>query len=290
MSRAGREPDVVLITGASSGFGLLASIELARRGWRVFASMRDLAKATPLLEAAARAGVALDTVALDVTRPDTIASAVADVRARAGRIDVLVNNAGYALAGAFEDVEIDELREQFETNFFGVVAVTKAVLPEMRARRSGRIVNISSISGRLANPGTSSYCASKFALEGLSESMRLELLPFGVFVVLVEPGSHKTDIFEKNRRIARRALKPESPYYAQAKVLEDFVERMLRRSKADPQAVARAIAHAASTPSPRLRYQVGKDAHGEEWAKRLVPYRVLERAILRYTGLDASGG
>ncbi len=280
---------VVVITGASSGFGLLASVELARRGLRVFASMRDVGKAGALADAARAAGVTVETIALDVTRADSIAAAVAEVRARAGRIDVLVNNAGIALGGFLEDVDMDELREQFETNFFGLVAMTKAVVPDMRARRSGRIINISSISGRLANPGTSSYCASKFAVEGLSESLRLELLPFGVHVVLVEPGSFKTDIFEKNRRVARRAFDPASPYFAQTKRLEAFVNKMLARSTADPKDVGRLIAHVATTASPRLRYQVGKDAHGEELAKRFVPYSLLERAILRYTGLAAGG-
>jgi NAD(P)-dependent dehydrogenase (short-subunit alcohol dehydrogenase family) len=279
---------VALVTGASSGFGLLASLELARRGLRVFASMRDLGRAERLREAAKASGVTVETVALDVTSPASIDAAVAEVTAKAVRVDVLVNNAGFGLGGFFEDVALDELREQFETNFFGLAAVTKAVLPGMRQRRAGRIINLSSISGRVGNPGLSAYCASKFAVEGLSEALRVELAPLGIHVVLVEPGTFKTEIFDRNRRVARRASDPTSPWYAQTRHLEAFVERLLARAAGDPADVARVIAHAATTPSPRLRYLVGKDAFGEALAKQFLPYRVVEKVILKYTGLDVS--
>jgi NAD(P)-dependent dehydrogenase (short-subunit alcohol dehydrogenase family) len=277
---------VALVTGASSGFGLLASIELARRGHRVFASMRDLGKQSQLLEAARAAGVEVETLALDVTKAESIASAVRGINARAGGVDVLVNNAGFGMAGFFEDVELDEFREQFETNFFGLIAVTQAVVPGMRQRRRGRVINVSSISGRLGNPGMSAYSASKFAVEGLSESLRLELLPLGIHVVLIEPGTFKTDIFDKNRRVARRALDPTSPNYDRARRLEAFIEKLLQRNRQDPNDVALAIAHAATVKAPRLRYVVGRDARGEALGKSVAPQRVLEWFILKYTGLD----
>jgi NAD(P)-dependent dehydrogenase (short-subunit alcohol dehydrogenase family) len=282
------ERPVALVTGASSGFGLLASVELARRGLRVFASMRDLGKQTRLIDAARGAGVEVETVALDVTREPSIRAAVEHIAERTGGggVDVLVNNAGFGLAGFFEDVDLAEFREQFETNFFGVIATTQTVLPHMRAQRRGRVINVSSIAGRLANPGMSAYCSSKWALEGLSESLRLELRPLGIDVVLIEPGTFKTDIFDRNRRVATRALDPASPNFRRAKRLEAFVDKLLARNHQDPADVARAIAHAATTRSPRLRYVVGRDARGEALGKAALPYRAVEWFILKYTGLD----
>ena len=273
---------VALVTGASSGFGLLACVELARAGFRVFGSMRNLSKTGPLEQAAIAAGVDVETVCIDVTDAGSITTGTAEVVAKAGRIDVLVNNAGFGMGGFFEDVSDDELREQFDTNFFGLAAMTRAVLPGMRERRSGRIINVSSIGGRVANPGVSSYCASKFAVEGLSESLRLEVLEYGVYVVLIEPGTFKTDIFGKNRRLAKRAEDPASPYHARAQQLEALVDRILARSKADPNDVALAIVHAAQSKHPRLRYLVGKDAHGEALAKAVLPSKWFEAAVLRY--------
>ncbi|HET6345023.1 MAG TPA: SDR family oxidoreductase, partial [Myxococcota bacterium] len=204
-------PRVVLITGCSSGFGLLSAVRLARQGHRVFASMRDLERAAPLQAAARDAGVAVDLLQLDVGDPASRQRAISDIRGAAGRIDVLINNAGQALGGFFEDVDLDELRAQFEVNFFAVAALSRAVLPMMRAQGHGRIINISSVSGLVAQPSVSAYCASKFALEGLSEAMRHELLPYNIHVVLVEPGSYRTDIFQKNRWVARNTRRESSP-------------------------------------------------------------------------------
>jgi NAD(P)-dependent dehydrogenase (short-subunit alcohol dehydrogenase family) len=272
---------IALVTGASSGFGLLTSIELARRGSRVFATMRDLNKAERLDSAAHAAGVAVEKLALDVARAASVRAAVDEALARAGRIDVLVNNAGFGMGGALEELDDAELREQFETNFFGVVAMTKAVLPGMRERRQGRIINVSSIGGLVASPGMSAYCASKFAVEGLSESLRYEVAPFGVSVILVEPGTFKTDIFGPNRRVAKRARDPQSPYYAMNKQMSAFVQKMVARSTADPMDVARTIAHAATTPRPRLRYLVGRDARAQKIAKTILPSSVIELAMAR---------
>ena len=273
--------DSILITGASSGFGLLASVECARRGLRVFASMRDLGKAGRLDEAVAKAGLAVEKVRLDVTKPQSIADAVGEVVKKAGRIDVLVNNAGFGMAGALEDLTLDELREQFETNFFGVAALIQAVLPAMRERRSGRIINVSSIGGRVAMPVMSAYNSSKFAVEGLSESLRHEVRPFGVWVSLIEPGTFRTDIFDKNRRVAKRAHDPASPYFAFTEQMEAVVNERVARSKADPKDVARLIARVATAKRPRLRYLVGREARGMAIAKGLLPFGVLERAIDR---------
>jgi NAD(P)-dependent dehydrogenase (short-subunit alcohol dehydrogenase family) len=279
---------VALVTGASSGFGLLAAVELARRGMRVFASMRDVAKRGRLDAAAAAAKVQLDVVRLDVTDEPSIRAAVREVEGKGSRLDVLVNNAGFGMAGFFEDLELAELREQFETNFFGLAAVMQAVMPGMRQRRAGRIINVSSIGGRSAKPGLSAYCSSKFAVEGLSEAVRMELLPYGVHVVLVEPGSFRTEIFEKNRRVAKRAFDPGSPYYDTTKRMEALIDKMVARSKADPQRVADVIADAATARRPRLRYVVGVGAHAQAIASAVIPMGVIERLVVRVIGHKAT--
>jgi NAD(P)-dependent dehydrogenase (short-subunit alcohol dehydrogenase family) len=176
---------------------LLTAVELARAGYRVVATMRDLGRRARLDEAAEKAGVAasIDVQELDVTDFAAMPGLVEDIVAEYGRIDVLVNNAGFALAGFAEDVKLAELRSQFETNFFGQVALTRTVLPQMKLQKSGHIILVSSISGRLAGPGRSSYSSSKFALEGWAEGLRFEAYPHGLRVVLVEPGGFATDIW-----------------------------------------------------------------------------------------------
>jgi NAD(P)-dependent dehydrogenase (short-subunit alcohol dehydrogenase family) len=280
---------VSLITGASSGFGLLIAVELARRGQRVFASMRDLRKADRLKAAAAAAGVSVELVTLDVTQQASIDAAVAEIEAKAGRIDILVNNAGFGLAGFAEDLTLDELRDQFETNFFGAVAVTKAVLPGMRVRRRGQIIMISSINGLLAVPCLSAYCASKFALEGFSESLRHELRPHNVYVVLVEPGTFKTEIFEQNRRVAKAAESESSPHYARARKIEAYVNNLVATITNDPREVALLVGKITATKQPRLRYLVGNDAQKEAFARRYLPFSLIESEMARLFG-DPAGG
>jgi NAD(P)-dependent dehydrogenase (short-subunit alcohol dehydrogenase family) len=197
---------------------------------------------------------------------------------------VLVNNAGFGLGGALEDLTLDELREQFETNFFGTVAMTKAVLPGMRERRKGKIINVSSIAGRFGQPGATAYCSSKYAVEGLSEALRHEVSRFGIFVSLVEPGTFKTAIFTQNLRMARRAHDPGSPYFAFTKHMEGVLHRLLEKNSADPIAVAQCIAKIALAKKPRLRYLVGKDARAEALAKAVLPFGVLEWGVKRYIG------
>ena len=250
----------VLITGCSSGFGMLAAVTLAKNGFRVFASMRNLGKRGRLDEALAKAGAQAEVLALDVTSAESIAAAVRAVIERAGRVDALVNNAGAAIGGFVEDVSLDEYRRLMDTNFFGTVALTKAVLPHMRRQRSGRIVNLSSIGGRVANPGLSAYVASKFAVEGFSESLALEADLFGVRVVLIEPGTFKTEIFESNKEMAAASRDPASPYFAVTQALEKKVDALVARHGADPQQVADVILKALTVPKPRLRYLVGSDA------------------------------
>ncbi|HZG86824.1 SDR family oxidoreductase [Paenibacillus sp.] len=272
---------VALVTGASAGFGLHCSIELAKRGFLVVAAMRDPAgRGAALTHMAAREGVGerIAAAKLDVTDAEQIEGVVRGVVERYGRIDVLLNNAGYAQGGFVEDVPLESFREQFETNVWGLIAMTKAVLPYMRERRSGTIINMSSVSGRLGLPGFAPYAASKFAVEGFSEALRLELRPFGVHVVLIEPGSYRTDIWAKG--FARMAGDETSPYASMLERVKRAAERSARAG-GDPRDVARLAARAASARRPKLRYALPASAALLPVAKALLPWSLIERAIGR---------
>lgn len=280
-------PDkVAIVTGASSGFGLLTSVELAKAGFRVVASMRDLQRREPLDQIASASGVAarIDARQLDVTHFDAIPEFVASVVRDHGRVDVLVNNAGFAVAGFAEDIRLEELRSQFETNFFGAVAMSKAVLPIMRQQHSGHIIQISSIGGLQGAVTISSYSASKHALEGWSESLRLEVDSLGIKVVLVEPGSFETAIWTRGAVMGTESVKNTSPNIQRTRKMRTFVQNI---PKADPTAVARTIVRIAQDPNPRLRYLVGRDARIQLAMKRMLPWTWYERLIARFMKLDA---
>jgi NAD(P)-dependent dehydrogenase (short-subunit alcohol dehydrogenase family) len=275
-----------LITGSCSGFGLLTTVTLAQRGWRVLATMRDLTHRDRIEEAARAAGV-LDRIeihALDVTNSDQIDALATLIAARKNQLDAIVNNAGFALAGFADDVSDAELRLQFGTNFFGAVAVTRAFLPRLRRQRSGHIVMVSSISGRIGFPGVSSYCASKFALEGWSETLRMELQPLGIQVVLIEPGAYETDIWTRNTIVAAGMLSPESPNAARIPKWRSHTKP--RKPRGNPQVVADGIADILERPKPKLRYVFGSDARIAVRARRLIPWRILERILIKASGLD----
>ena len=279
--------NVALITGASSGFGLLTSVTLAKRGWRVLATMRDLFRREQL-EAAAQAAGVLDRIeflALDVTNAKQIAELVATIAARPSPLHAVVNNAGFAMAGFAEDVTDAELRRQFETNFFGAAAVTRAFLPQLRRQGSGHIVMVSSISGRMGFPGVSSYVSSKFALEGWAETLRLEMKPLGVQVVLVEPGSFETDIWTRNAVLSAGTQEMSSPNAARWACL--LSSRETGKLKANPQVVADGIAAILDNPRPRLRYVFGRDAKMILLLRRLLPTWAFERLLINVSGIDA---
>jgi NAD(P)-dependent dehydrogenase (short-subunit alcohol dehydrogenase family) len=279
-------PDkIALITGSSSGFGLLTSIELAKAGFLVVATMRDLARRRRLDQAAAAAGVAaqLDIRALDVTSFDALPAFVDSVVRDHGRLDILVNNAGFPLAGFAEDVKLEELRHQFETNFFGTVAMTKAALPTMRRQRSGHIIMVSSISGLNGAVAASSYAASKFALEGWSESLRLEMNSLGVNVVLVEPGAFATDIWDRGVKLGQRSLDGTFPNRERGQRMHERVQALPKR---DPIEVARLIATVAQDPNPKLRYLVGRDAKIQLALKRILPWKWHEKLVANFLKID----
>lgn len=276
---------IALITGASSGFGLLTAVQLAKAGFRVIASMRDVSRRGALEQAAAVAGVQdrIDVRAVDVTHFDSIPHFVADVVRDYSRVDVLVNNAGFAVGGFAEDIRLEELRLQFETNFFGAVAMTKAVLPVMRQQRSGHIIQLSSIGGLMGSISISSYSASKHALEGWSESLRLEVNSLGIRVVLVEPGAFDTGIWTKNAIMGKEAVKNTSPNFQRGLKMRDVVQKI---PKADPIAVARVIVAIAQDPNPKLRYLVGRDAKMQLAMKRLLPWKWWEKVIANFVKID----
>ncbi len=276
---------IALVTGASSGFGLLTSIELAKAGFRVVATMRDLGRRARLDEAVAAAGVGAkaDVRALDVTKFDTLPGFVDGVVSDYGRLDVLVNNAGFAVAGFAEDIKLDELRLQFETNFFGAVAMTKAALPAMRRQHSGHIIQVSSIAGLHGSVTVSSYAASKHALEGWSESLRMEVNSLGIKVVLVEPGAFQTDIWTRGAVMGEQVTKQTSPNIQRSLRMRSRVEKL---PKADPIVVARTIVAIAQDPNPKLRYLVGRDAKIQLALKRILPWKWHEKVVANFLKID----
>lgn len=253
-----------LVTGSSSGFGLRSCVALAARGFRVYASMRSLERGQALRDALDDSGFGrerVELVTLDVTDADQRDALVESLLEREGAVDVLVNNAGQMVTGVAEALDEATLRGQFETNFFALTSLTQALLPAMRERRHGRVINISSAAGRAAIPAHAAYCASKFALEGWSESLRYELVPYNVFVSVVEPGLFPTQIFGRNRVDGARSAQLD-PGYARLRAAIDADTARMRRilSFADPDDVAQRVAEIAICERPRLRYPVGVDA------------------------------
>jgi NAD(P)-dependent dehydrogenase (short-subunit alcohol dehydrogenase family) len=275
---------IAMITGSSSGFGLLTSLEMAKAGFRVIATMRDLTRRTKLDQAAAASVTKqIDVRELDVTNFAAIPGIVDAVAREYGRIDVLVNNAGFAVGGFAEDIQLKELRLQFETNFFGAVAMTKAVLPIMRRQRSGHIIQISSIGGLAGSMSISSYSASKHALEGWSESLRLEVNSLGIKVVLVEPGAFDTGVWSVGAVMGKEAKSKASPNFQRSLKMREVIGRI---PKDDPLHVARKIVAIAQDPNPKLRYLVGRDAKIQLAMKRLLPWKWHEKLVANFLKID----
>jgi NAD(P)-dependent dehydrogenase (short-subunit alcohol dehydrogenase family) len=259
---------VAVITGSSSGIGLATSLALARTGYLTYATMRNLAKRDSIQSTAEKQHLSIRTVQLDVTDKNSVKNAIQSILSESGRIDLLVNNAGYGLTGALEDIRIDEIRALYETNLFGVIRVTQAVLPTMRKQGSGRIINISSGAGRIGYPGGSAYVSSKFALEGLSESMAYEIEQFGIRTVLVEPGFVRTN-FGENIVITKKAQDPNSPYsQMMMQMKSSSYRRRMIENASDADLVASVVVEAATAKEPNLRYLAGKDVQQMVAAKK----------------------
>ncbi|WP_335871501.1 SDR family oxidoreductase [Bacillus sp. 2205SS5-2] len=270
---------IAVVTGASSGFGLLSTIKLAKNDFYVIATMRDLQKKETLQAMAIENDVneQIHYHSLDVSSKQSV-DRFGHWLNELGHVDVLLNNAGYAAAGFAEEVSIDQYREQFETNFFGLIALTQKVIPLMRKQKKGRIINLSSISGLVGFPGLSPYVSSKFALEGFSESLRLELIPFGIEVFLIEPGSYQTNIWTTGKKVAEYSLQPESPYFNYMKKIENQLDET---SFGDPDDIASLVNEIALGKKGGFRFPVGKGVKVTIWIKKWIPWSWLEKNILK---------
>jgi short-subunit dehydrogenase len=254
--------NVAIVTGSSTGIGYETSLTLARNGFITYATMRNLNKAENIKSVATKESLSIHVKQLDVTDDVSVKNAVEAISFETGgRIDVLVNNAGYGLNGAFEDLAMDEIKAQYETNVFGLIRTTQAVLPIMRRQKSGTIINISSGAGRFGIPGISAYVSTKFAVEGLSESMSYELEPFGIKVVIVEPGVIRTN-FENGLVIAKKSQHPDSPYLQIMQKMATGFEQMMKNASS-PDLVAKVVLNAIRDENPNLRHLAGNDV--ETW-------------------------
>ena len=259
---------IALITGSSSGIGFETSLLLARNGIYTYATMRNLSKSQEILDITKKECLPLKVLDLDVTDEKSTQKAIDMVMHEQNRIDILVNNAGYSLVGALEQISMDEIKEEFETNFFGIIKLIQKVLPLMRKQRSGRIVNVSSLAGRIGLPLVSAYVSSKFALEGLSESLKYEVQDFGIYVILIEPGVIKTN-FIKNLKIGKQVITSENGDVNTSSADLPYAEITQRRISAfkprfekgsSPKEVADTILEAVTPDKPKFRYIVGQDA------------------------------
>ena len=248
---------VALVTGSSSGIGYETSLSLAREGYFTYATMRDLKKADAIKKIAVNENLPLKVIELDVDYEDSAEDAIKSIIDEKQRIDVLVNNAGWGIWGTAEDVSIEEFREQFETIFFSVVKMIQKVAPIMRKQGSGNIVNISSIAGRIGFPVSTAYISSKFAIEGLSESLRYELGPFGINVIIIEPGVIKTNFFD-SMKTAKKADQTDTYRDITIKVISGV--KMMAEMGTPPKEVASVIIKSLKEEKPLPRYVVGNDA------------------------------
>jgi len=259
MSKNSTGKKIAVVTGSSNGMGFETSLLLAKYGFHTYATVRNPRRAKALKDISDKGELPIQVVELDVDSDKSVKDAIDRIYKESRRIDVLVNNAGYSLLGALEDLSMDQLKAQFETNLFGPIRVMKSVLPIMRKQQEGgTIVNVSSMSGRLGFPFLSAYAASKFAIEGLTESLVYETQPFGIKLVLIEPGITKTN-FAENSRSPHTTVDASSPYTSLSqKILKSA--STLMETATPPEEVAKVILKAVTTDNPDLRYRTGNDA------------------------------
>ena len=249
--------NVALVTGCSSGIGLETAVALAREGHFTFATMRNLKKVEALEKIVKDENLPISILELDVDNKESMDNAIEKIMEQKGRIDTLVNNAGWGMWGTVEDVSIDEFKEQFETNFFSIVRMIQKIAPIMRKQKSGSIVNVSSVAGRIGFPVSPAYISSKFALEGLSECLRFELSPFGINVITIEPGVIKTNFFD-SMKMAKRSDSNSVYNDITSKVISGV--KMMAEMGTEPKEVANAILKSINDKNPLPRYIVGNDA------------------------------
>lgn len=252
-----KDKKTVLVTGCSSGIGYATCLVFARNNFATYGSVRDLSKAERIQEITNKEKLPLKIIRLDVNEDESIRIAIQKIISDSGGIDILINNAGYGMFGPIEEISIKKIKEQFETNFFGTIRLIKAIVPIMRKQRNGTIVNISSMVGRFGVPLNAAYVSSKFALEGLSESISFELEEFGIKVILVEPGVIQTDFFH-NLKIKGNDTK--SPYFKLMDKRIAFLKAAMKNSVSSSDQVANTILHAVNSRDPDMRYVIGNDA------------------------------
>ena len=273
---------VAVVTGSSTGIGYETSLILARNGFLTYATMRNLSKSENMKMVAAKENLPIQIKQLDVTDDISVTNAIQAISSEAGRIDVLVNNAGYGLNGAFEDLAMDEIKAQYETNVFGLIRTTQAVLPIMRKQKSGTIVNISSGAGRFGFPTGSAYVSTKFAVEGLSESISYELESFGIKVAIVEPGVIRTN-FGDGLIVAKKSQDPNSPYSQMMQRSAAGFEKMMNNASS-PDVVAKVVLNAIKDENPSLRYLAGSDVETWLGGKRKVAdeefYKMMKQTMI----------
>jgi NAD(P)-dependent dehydrogenase (short-subunit alcohol dehydrogenase family) len=249
---------VAVVTGSSSGIGFETALLLSRTGFYTYATMRNMSKANHILQITEKERLPLQALQLDVNDDESVKNAVNQIAKEKQRIDILVNNAGFLLIGCVEDLSIDEFKAQYETTLFGVIRVTRSILPYMRNQKQGMIVNVSSAAGRIAVPTVPAHSSAKFALEGLSEALKYEVEPFGIKVVIIEPGVIKTNILNASITAAK-AQDPKSPY---AQMMQKVITRFSSffENAPLPIEVAKVILKAITAENPETRYLVGDDA------------------------------
>ena len=269
---------VAVVTGSSSGIGYETSLLLARNQITTYATMRNLSKGNGLRESASKEKIPLRVAQLDVNNDSSVDNTIDDIVRENGRIDILVNNAGYDLFGSLEELSLEEIKQQFETNVFGVIRATKAVIPKMRKQCNGTIVNISSVGGRIGLiPFNTAYHASKFAIEGFTESLRQELAEFNINIILIEPGFISSS-FMDNIKTAKGFDSNKSPYAKTVQQVFQGFQPMIT-SSSHPTEVAHTILNAVNSTSPELRYPVGKDAESIFKARTELSDRKLEKWV-----------
>ena len=281
----------VLITGGTDGLGRAAAVLLAEHGYRVFAGSRSAERRAALDQFARERKLPLETLDLDVCDDASVNAGVSEIDRRAGPVDILVNNAGIAIAAVMEEVSLADLRKQYETNIFGVLRTTQRVLPQMRQRRRGRIINMSSIAGRISSPLMGPYSSSKHAIEAISDSMRLELYPFGIAVVLIEPGYIETSMNRTAAALSSAYAQgaAHSPYRIVYQGFFGNWERTRKASKYKPEDCARVILQAIEEPSPRARYLVTREAKIAAFMRWAVSDRAFDRGMKKRLGFDRIG-
>ena len=280
--------EIAVVTGSSTGIGFETSLTLARNGFHTYATMRILEGSRgseQITDIAKRENLPLQVIQLDVDNDKSVSDAFSTIVKDKGRIDFVINNAGYALAGPFEETSNEEMKAQFETNFFGAVRIMQAAIPIMRKQRSGKIVNITSMGGRVAVPLDSMYHGTKFALEGVSESLQYELEPFGIKIILIEPGAVGSN-FWKNLKMVAKTSGPgnNSPYEHLANNMSEALKQMVKNT-IHPSEVAKVILQAVTSTSPDFRYVVGKDAATILEARRNMSNREFQRLLKRQFNL-----